>query len=72
MEGFLGVCDRFSGGAIVCSSVSFAKVVGLNTVGYSATELPVYLIQIIGQQYHTADDPSPGCGFDYVFDTAEK
>lgn len=64
--------DGLSGGPIVCSSVSFAEIICLDTVRDTATEFPVYFVQVAGQQDHTTNDTCPWRGLDYIFNTAEE
>lgn len=72
MEGSLRSGDWIGGGTIVTSSIAFAKIVRLHAVGHTAAELPVHLVQVIGEKNHATDDAGSGGGFDDVLNTAKE
>lgn len=60
------------GGTIVAASVTFAKVVGLDSRGSTTQELPIDFVEISRKQDHTTDDASAWCCFDNKFDTSKE
>ena len=71
VESSLGRCNADILGNTVIQD-AFAKVVGLGLSSVGTSELPIHLVQVIGEQDHTADYSFAWSNLCDVFDTSEE
>lgn len=71
VESSLGRCNGDIFGNTVIQN-TFAEVVGLSLSSVGASELPINLVQVIGEQDHAADYAFPWSNLGNIFDTPEK